>query len=121
MATYVELSGASSSEYFAGSRLISMEGGSLGLIWQGKQFEQHAPHFFEYFGSRGIRCSKWKLVAVKGKPWELYGMQADRSERNNMAAELPEKVKELSRLQVAWVVRHKEVEGSQQVNASYCR
>ena len=74
MATYVELSGASSPEYFAGSRLILMKGGSLGLSWQGKHFEQHAPLFFEHYGSRGIRCSKWKQVAVKGKPWELYGM-----------------------------------------------
>ena len=37
--------------------------------------------------------------------WELYDMRADRTELNNMAKELPEKVKELSSLYDIWADR----------------
>ncbi|NWK55258.1 arylsulfatase [Verrucomicrobiaceae bacterium N1E253] len=105
MATCVDLSGSSYPESFKGNEIIPMEGVSLNPIFQGKQFKRNAPLFFEHVGNRGIRYGKWKLVAVKGKPWELYDMQADRTERNNMAKELPEKVKELTNLYKAWAER----------------
>jgi arylsulfatase len=41
----------------------------------------------------------WKVVAAgKDAPWELYDLTADRSESANLAAEKPEKVRELSAL-----------------------
>lgn len=45
---------------------------------------------------RAIRVGDWKLVAAKGEPWELYDMKTDRAEQNNIAAKMPEKVKELA-------------------------
>ena len=48
--------------------------------------------------NRAIRVGPWKLVAAKGDPWELYDLSQDRSESNNLAAEYPEKVKELADL-----------------------
>lgn len=47
-------------------------------------------------GNRALLVGKWKLVAAKGKPWELYDLGADRSEEKNLAAERPEKVRELA-------------------------
>jgi arylsulfatase A-like enzyme len=49
-------------------------------------------------GSKAIRQGHWKLVAAKNGPWELYDLQADRSETNNLAAQRPNKVNELRRL-----------------------
>jgi len=46
-------------------------------------------------GNRAIRVGDWKLVAANGEPWELYDMASDRAEQNNLAAEMPQKVKEL--------------------------
>jgi len=46
-------------------------------------------------GNRAIRVGDWKLVAAKGDPWELYNLMADRSETKNLAAERPDKVREL--------------------------
>jgi len=37
----------------------------------------------------------WKLVAAKGDPWELYDMRTDRAEQVNLAAKMPDKVREL--------------------------
>ena len=50
-------------------------------------------------GNRAIRVGDWKLVAAKGTPWELYDLKTDRAEQNNLAAKMPDKVKEL---EVAW-------------------
>ncbi len=44
---------------------------------------------------RAIRIGDWKLVANRSTPWELYDMSKDRSEIHNLAADQPEKVKEL--------------------------
>lgn len=49
-------------------------------------------------GHRAIRVGDWKLVAAKGDPWELYDLRADRAEQKNLAAKMPEKVKELEQL-----------------------
>ena len=46
-------------------------------------------------GHRAIRVGDWKLVAAKGDPWELYDVKTDRAEENNLAARMPEKVKQL--------------------------
>ncbi|MDP7290530.1 MAG: arylsulfatase, partial [Phycisphaerae bacterium] len=56
---------------------------------------------------------KWKLVGkgVLGNEgpnvdrWELYDIEADRSELNNLAADKPEKVKELSDMFTAYAKR----------------
>jgi arylsulfatase A-like enzyme len=50
-------------------------------------------------GHRAIRVGDWKLVAARGTPWELYDLKTDRAEQHNLAAEMPDKAKEL---EVAW-------------------
>ena len=47
---------------------------------------------------RAIRVGDRKLVAAAGGPWELYDLKSDRAEQHNLAAKMPEKVKELSEL-----------------------
>jgi arylsulfatase len=49
-------------------------------------------------GNRAIRVGDWKLVAARDEPWELYDLAADRAENHNLAAEQPEKVRELDSL-----------------------
>jgi arylsulfatase A-like enzyme len=60
------------------------------------------PHEFLWWfheGNRAVRVGDWKLVSwgVNG-PWELFDMQADRSETRNLAATMPDKVRELEQL-----------------------
>ena len=47
-------------------------------------------------GNRALRVGDWKIVASgKNSPWELYDLSADRSETRNLAAAMPDKVREL--------------------------
>ena len=59
----------------------------------------------EHEGNRAIRDGKWKLVALANKPWELYDMEKDRVEMNNLAVQNPKKVNELSAKWEAWAQR----------------
>ena len=52
--------------------------------------------FWEHGGNRAVRVGDWKLVAKKGKPWELYNLAEDRTELNNLAAAQPEQVTEMA-------------------------
>ncbi len=36
-------------------------------------------------------------MAAKGEPWELYDLSKDRAEQNNLAAKMPDKVRELEK------------------------
>jgi arylsulfatase len=47
-------------------------------------------------GHRAVRVGDWKLVANAGDAWELYDLKTDRAEQQNLAAKMPDKVKELS-------------------------
>ena len=46
--------------------------------------------FWEHEHNRAVRDGKWKLVAIHGRAWELYDMDADRAELHNLAAEHPD-------------------------------
>ncbi len=46
-------------------------------------------------GNRAVRVGDWKLVADARGDWELYDLRTDRAESRNVAAEQPEKVREL--------------------------
>ncbi len=51
--------------------------------------------------NRAIRIGDWKLVraAKQSGAWELYDLRTDRSESHNLAAAMPDKVRELEQ---AW-------------------
>jgi arylsulfatase len=49
-------------------------------------------------GHRAVRVGDWKLVAAAGTPWELYDLKTDRAEQHNLAARMPDKVKELEQV-----------------------
>ena len=43
------------------------------------------------------RTRQWKLVRKYPGNWELYGMNADRTELTDLAAQHPERVREAAR------------------------
>ena len=71
-------------------------GKSLAPVFAGGEREGHDFLYFHFSNNRAIRQGKWKVVSARGRPWELYDMEADRTELNNLAKEKPAKTKELS-------------------------
>jgi arylsulfatase A-like enzyme len=57
-------------------------------------------------GHKAILVGKYKLDAIADNaPWELYDIEKDRSELNNLASKYPTKVKELAAMWNAWAER----------------
>jgi arylsulfatase len=56
----------------------------------------HDALWWEHEGNRAIRVGGWKLVAAKGKPWELYDLAGDRTETRDLAGQQPGRVRELA-------------------------
>ena len=105
MATCVDVAGANYPAEKDGKKIQSMEGVSLRPAFTGKTIERPEPLYWEHEGNRAIRDGQWKLVAKEHQPWELYDMAADRTEMNDLAAQQPEKAKELAALWDAWAAR----------------
>ncbi len=61
--------------------------------------------YWEHEGNKAVRRGKWKLVCRFPNDWELFDMETDRSETNDLAAAHPETVCELRRLYEAWADR----------------
>jgi arylsulfatase A-like enzyme len=105
MATIVDVTGAAYPKEFNGEKIKPMEGVSLNAAFNGKSVNRKNPLFWEHESNRAIRNGKWKLVAMEDAPWELYDMEKDRTEMNNLAAKYPKKVQELSKKWDAWAQR----------------
>ena len=104
MATCVDLAGATYPSELNGKKILPPEGKSLVPAFANQPIEREFLAW-EHEGNRAIREGKWKLVSVGAAQWELYDMDADRVEMNNLAASQPEHVKELSAKWEAWAKR----------------
>jgi arylsulfatase len=53
--------------------------------------------FFHHEGNRALRMGNWKLVSAREDEdaWELFDLRTDRCERVNLAAQHPDKLKEM--------------------------
>ncbi len=90
MATCVELAQAKYP-----SDATPLEGQSLIPVFTGKSLPDRSL-YWEHEGNRAVRQGNWKAVA-KGASgaWELYDIDKDRCEQNDLASTMPEKLKEL--------------------------
>ena len=60
---------------------------------------------WEHEGNRAIRRGQWKLVQEHGKEWELYNIEKDRTERNNLISQLPDLTSAMQREYDQWAKR----------------
>ena len=58
--------------------------------------------FWEHEGNRAVREGKWKLVSRHPNSWELYDIEADRTELDDLAARFPVIVQDLAQAYERW-------------------
>jgi arylsulfatase len=92
MPTCLELAGARYPAAHQGHALTPLDGGSLAPILAASTRKPHDKIFFEHMGGRAVLAKKWKLVALDGQAWELYDLQEDKTETNNLAGRYPDRV-----------------------------
>lgn len=90
---------------FQNRNVLPIEGKSLLPIFQGRDREGHDTLCWNVHGSRAVRMDRWKLVAARGKPWELYDLESDRTETHNLASQLPDRVELMSAAYQNWAQR----------------
>ena len=104
MPTCAELAGAGYPAEYRGKPIQPMEGKSLVPVFRGKTIGARQL-CWEHEGNRAIRDGQWKLVSRHPQGWELYDLEADRTELDNLAGEMPDKTDQLRRGYEAWAQR----------------
>jgi arylsulfatase len=104
MATCVDITGANYPKQFNGNDILPMEGLSLMPIFRGEQAPTRTL-CFDHENTRAVRQGKWKLVKLREEAWELYDMEQDRVEMNNLAKKYPQRVEEMAAIWKAWAKR----------------
>ena len=111
MATFVDITQANYPNEYKNNLIQKYVGVSLLPLIKGIDKPVHQnPIFWEHEGNCAVRMGNYKLVskykAGNEKQWELYDINADRSELNDLASSLPEKVKDLSEEYNKWADSH---------------
>jgi arylsulfatase A-like enzyme len=103
--TCLEVAGTAYPAELDGHALTPLEGKSLVPALADRPLERDAL-YWEHEGNRAMRQGRWKLVA-KGPagPWELFDLEADRTELHDRAAAEPERVRQMARKWEAWARR----------------
>lgn len=96
--TALEVAGIRKPKDWQGEPIPEAPGRSLIPAFARDEVIPHESFWWYHEGNRAVRVGDWKLVAAKGDPWELYDMRTDRAEQVDLAAKMPDKVKQLERV-----------------------
>jgi arylsulfatase A-like enzyme len=97
--TCLELAGTAYPKGLAGKPVNPVEGKSLLPVLLGNTRKPHDNLFWEWAGNAAARTGNLKIVwdsQNKARKWELYDMDADRTELRDLAGEKPNVVREMS-------------------------
>ncbi|MEM9369177.1 MAG: arylsulfatase [Planctomycetota bacterium] len=93
--TIVEAAGAETITSVGDRQGRPISGRSLLPVFQGELFERTEPIHFLFSQDRAIRDGVWKAVSFRRGPWELYNLDEDRTELNDLANAMPERLESL--------------------------
>ena len=116
--TFVDLAETDYPSHYNGNDILPVAGKSLDPIFEGKERPGYNSLFWELDGCRAVRKDRWKAVSlgperqhvghhipVGHEGWELYDMEADRCELNDLSSQKPEIVNDLDRMWHQWFER----------------
>ncbi len=75
--------------------LARLRGESLMPLLRGGS-RSREPMFWEHEGNRAVRDGRWKLVSDWPGDWELYDLEADRTELHDLASRYPGRVADMA-------------------------
>ncbi len=104
MATILDITGTAYPSERDGQPVAPLEGHSLKPVFA-QDGEERPPMFWEHEGNAAVRMGRWKLVKRYPAPWELYDMEQDRTELDDLAARQPERVRDMAARYDAWAAR----------------
>jgi arylsulfatase A-like enzyme len=104
MATVLEVTGAQYPTEFDGHAIPPCEGESMAASFASADTTR-GPLFWEHEGNAAVRDGKWKLVRRFPDDWELYDMDEDRTELNDIVADHPERRAKMLAQYQAWADR----------------
>ncbi|MEN3940563.1 arylsulfatase [Prosthecobacter sp. SYSU 5D2] len=93
--TILEIAGVEKPKEWNGEAMPEAPGKSLLPAFAKDETIPRDSLWWLHEGNRAVRVGDWKLVAAKGDAWELYDLKTDRAEAHDLAAKMPDKVKEL--------------------------
>ncbi|MDR5815423.1 MULTISPECIES: arylsulfatase [unclassified Caballeronia] len=105
MATVLDITRTDYPQQHGGNAIAPLEGHSLRASFEQKGGEARPPMFWEHEGNAAVRIGTWKLVRRYPNPWELYDMDADRTELNDLAGQHPDRVKDMAARYDEWAAR----------------
>jgi len=83
--TVLEAAGVEYPTSFDGHTIQPAEGRSMLAEFGRGSTQEDTPLYWEHAGNGAIRRGRWKLVREYPRAWELYDMQSDRSELQDLA------------------------------------
>ena len=104
MATVLDVTGTPYPSSVEGRAIDPLEGHSLLPVF-GQDGGARPPMFWEHEGNAAVRIDQWKLVKRYPLGWELYDLDADRTELNDLAAQHPARVADMGAQYDAWAAR----------------
>jgi arylsulfatase A-like enzyme len=104
MATCLEIASAEYPKEYRSHKIKPLEGVSMVPTFTDKAHSREAL-YWEHSGNSAVRKGRWKLVKKVDTGWQLYDLDADRSETNDLIAAHPEVAAEMKSLYEAWAAR----------------
>jgi len=115
MPTFLDVANATYQTEYKSNSIFPLNGRSLSPVFKGNALSEHAYMFWEHEGNQAVRKGNWKAVKNnKSKAWSLYDLSTDRDEENDVAAQYPAVLNELTAKWNEWSVtdfvfpKHKE-------------
>lgn len=112
MATCLDLAETEQPKEYNGHKITQHSGKSLKPLFSGVSKQIHPePIFWEHEGNKAVRLGKYKLVQEWNENnknnWELYDLEKDRTETNNIIAKMPDKANNMIAMYNEWATRIK--------------
>lgn len=101
MPTLIDIADAEYPQEYKGEKVYPLQGESIMPLLEGEELTRKNPLYFHWRNGRAIRTDEWKMVRHEGD-WELYDMNTDRTETNNVSDEKEEVANELEQRWDDW-------------------